>query len=222
MRTAEQRIDRLEELMERLAEEHIKTEESIRDLKEEMSDFKEEMSDFKNEMSDFKNEMSDFKNEMSDFKNEMQEFKGEIRDFKTESNKRWGELANRLGTIIEDIILPGAPDALKEKFGVEIYESYPRMKRRIPGTKNLEEFDLVLIGSDNKVYSVEVKSKPNNSAIDSAIEKAERLKNAFFPDRDVVTMFGTLYCDNDSVINYASNKNVLILAMKGEYLKVIN
>ncbi|NPV01594.1 MAG: hypothetical protein HPY53_09465 [Brevinematales bacterium] len=208
MSTVEQRVDRLEDVMSKLAEEMI-------DLKQEMTDFKNEMADFKNEMADFKNEMADFKNEMADFKNEG------IKD-RQEHNKRWGELANRLGTVIEDIILPGAPFALKKKFGIEIQNISVRTKLRNPRTNMLEEFDLIAVGDDNKIYTVEVKSKVNNNAVDSALDKAARLKELFYPDRKIVALLGALSCDNESVINYASKNGVFIIAMKGEYLEIVN
>jgi hypothetical protein len=201
MSTVEQRVDRLEDVMSKLAEEMI--------------DFKNEMADFKNEMADFKNEMTDFKNEMTDFKNEG------IKD-RQEHNKRWGELANRLGTVIEDIILPGAPFALKKKFGIEIQNISVRTKLRNPMTNMLEEFDLIAVGDDNNIYTVEVKSKINNNSVDSAKEKAARLKELFYPDRKVIALLGALSCDNESVKNYASNKGVYIIAMKGEYLEIVN
>ncbi|OHD55230.1 MAG: hypothetical protein A2014_07155 [Spirochaetes bacterium GWF1_49_6] len=201
MSTVEQRVDRLEDVMSKLAEEMI--------------DFKNEMADFKNEMTDFKNEMTDFKNEMTDFKNEG------IKD-RQEHNKRWGELANRLGTVIEDIILPGAPFALKRKFGIEIQNISVRTKLRNPLTNMLEEFDLIAVGDDNNIYTVEVKSKINNNSVDSAKEKAARLKELFYPDRKVIALLGALSCDNESVKNYASNNGVYIIAMKGEYLEIVN
>ena len=173
------------------------------------------MSKLAEEMIDFKNEMADFKNEMTDFKNEG------IKD-RQEHNKRWGELANRLGTVIEDIILPGAPFALKRKFGIEIQNISVRTKLRNPLTNMLEEFDLIAVGDDNNIYTVEVKSKINNNSVDSAKEKAARLKELFYPDRKVIALLGALSCDNESVKNYASNNGVYIIAMKGEYLEIVN
>ena len=201
MRTTEERVDRLDGLMERLVEEHIKTEEAIRDLKEEMAEVKDEMAEFKDEMREFKTDM---------------------QGFKSESNKRWGELANRLGTVIEDIILPGTPHALMKKFGIEINTAYARAKMRHPVTRQLEEFDLVITGSDGRVYCIEVKSKVNHAAVEWAIDKSAHLKADYFPDKEVVSILGTLFCDNDSVIGYASNKGVFVLAMNGDYLEIVN
>ncbi|MGC8718490.1 MAG: hypothetical protein ACP5TY_00590, partial [Thermodesulforhabdaceae bacterium] len=38
---------------------------------------------------------------------EMLAFKDEMRAFKDEINKKWGELANTLGRLAEDIVAPG-------------------------------------------------------------------------------------------------------------------
>ena len=47
------------------------------------------------------------------FKDEMKEFKDEsIRD-RREMNKRWGEIANSLGIIVEDLVSPAVRPAIK-------------------------------------------------------------------------------------------------------------
>ena len=51
--------------------------------------------------------------EFKSFKDEMSAFKDEMRAFKDEMNKKWGDLANRLGTLAEDIFGPGVPYLLK-------------------------------------------------------------------------------------------------------------
>ena len=37
---------------------------------------------------------------------EMMDFKDEMKVSRKELNKRWGELANKMGTIVEDIVAP--------------------------------------------------------------------------------------------------------------------
>ncbi len=66
------------------------------------------------EFKAFKDEMKAFKDEMKVFKDEMKAFKDEMKVFKDEMNKKWGDLANRLGTITEDIFAPGIPYLVKK------------------------------------------------------------------------------------------------------------
>ena len=86
----EDKVSELERMMKNLAYAHMQTEMTLNNFIGEMKDFKDEMKDFKEEMKDFKDEMKDFKEEM----------RNEIKSM----NKRWGELANKMGTVAEDIV----------------------------------------------------------------------------------------------------------------------
>lgn len=61
-------------------------------------------------------EMSAFKDEMRMFKEEMQTFREETRNDRREMNKRWGELAASLGTLVKDVVAPSVPRVLREVF----------------------------------------------------------------------------------------------------------
>ena len=43
---------------------------------------------------------------MKEFKDEMADFKNEPETDRKNRNKQWGELANKMGTLVEDIISP--------------------------------------------------------------------------------------------------------------------
>ncbi|MGC8890571.1 MAG: hypothetical protein ACP5PC_07735, partial [bacterium] len=104
METVAQRVDRLEQVMIELAEQSKITQ--------------RELARLSSEMLEFKKEMREFKDEMRAFKDEMREFKDEMRVFKDEMNKRWGELANKMGTLVEDIFFPSFEIVLKKYFNV--------------------------------------------------------------------------------------------------------
>ena len=95
----EQKVDKLEEALMRLVYIQQKTE-------MELQSFKDEMLNFKNEMKVFKDEMLDFKNEMKVFKDEMLDFKEWSKKNIESLNRQWGNLANRMGTLVEDIFFP--------------------------------------------------------------------------------------------------------------------
>ena len=151
---------------------------------------------------------------------EIKEFKEEMRLQTRELNKRWGELANKMGTLIEDIIAPGAPDALNKKFGIEIDEIMVRRRVR-DKNRNMEEFDVVIVGSDKRVYLIEVKSSPSIFHIDDTLKKAEKLKTLLYPDLEVIPILASLYIP-ENIIDYASKMNVYALGMKGDYLEILN
>jgi len=103
METVAQRVDRLEQVMIELAEQSKITQREVARLSTEMLEFKEEMRAFKEEMRAFKDEMKAFKDEM--------------REFKREMNKCWGDLANKMGTLAEDIVAPNISGIAREYFG---------------------------------------------------------------------------------------------------------
>ena len=68
-----------------------------------------EMREFKDEMREFKDEMREFKDEMREFKDEMSEYKEWSRNQIKTMNRQWGDLANRMGTLAEDLVAPSVP-----------------------------------------------------------------------------------------------------------------
>ncbi|MCX7821555.1 MAG: hypothetical protein N2258_07780 [Brevinematales bacterium] len=189
-------------------------------LNSEMLNLKNEMKTFKDEMLEFKNEMKIFKDEMLEFKNYVSVFIEEINIFKSEINRKWGDLARKMGTITEDIIAPGAPDALMKRFGIEILDLMVRRKIK-DKDKNTEEFDVILIGNDNKVYLIEVKSTPTTENVLEVLKKSEKLRQIIYNDKEIVPIFGSLYIDED-IQKFATKNNIYVLGMKGDYLAVLN
>lgn len=115
-----ERVDRLEEALMRLAYIQQKTE--------------IELQSFKKEMRIFKNEMSDFK-EWS--KKNIERLRQQTEAFEEWSKKQIGNLANRMGTLVEDIFAPSIDLALKKYFQATPTIVDTRKKVRIDG-KSLE------------------------------------------------------------------------------------
>lgn len=112
------RVDRFEEALMKLAYAQFNTEMEIRDLK----------------------------GEMQAFKDEMRAFKDEVRRDQRAMNKRWGEIANKMGTIVEDIIYPSVWRIAREHFGApeEMEFEGQRIKRR-RAAGDRREFDGVFV-----------------------------------------------------------------------------
>ena len=103
----------------------------ISSLHREMKDFKDEMKDFKDEMKDFKDEMKDFKDEMKDFKDGTLTWRQEIDVERKRMNKQWGEIANKMGTMIEDLVNPSIEGVIFDRFGLEVNELQTRIKKKM-------------------------------------------------------------------------------------------
>ncbi|MEJ7620042.1 MAG: hypothetical protein WKI46_04400, partial [Aquificaceae bacterium] len=111
----------------------------------------------------FVREMIDFKlwasRMIEEGQKRLEEHKKETDRQIKENNKRWGELANKLGTIVEDIIYPAFRPVIRKYFGCEPEKTYMRLEYSNRERGIYEEFDAVAVCED-KVFLLEVKSTP--------------------------------------------------------------
>lgn len=195
----------------------------MRTFKDEMLAFKNEMRTFKDEMLAFKNEMRTFKDEMLAFKDEMLAFKDEMRTFKNEMNRRWGELANKMGTLVEDIVYPGLPFALKRRFDLEVDIVTHNVSIKDPETGSKQEFDVIATCGD-RGFVVDVKSTYKFAHLENFIErilpKAARLI-PLLEGKRLQGIIASLSLGED-VINAATKRGVLAMTMSGDYMDIVN
>ncbi len=158
---------------------------------------------------------------MSVFKDEMSEFKDETRRDRQRMNKQWGELANRLGTLVEDIVAPSLPRVAGEQFGCDAPELFVlRVVRRI-GSET-REYDAMLVCPELVLIN-ETKSRLQAAHIDELLAKLAEFPH-FYPeyqDRRIVGVLASLYPDA-SVVNRATRKGVLVMGMGDEAMQVLN
>ncbi len=240
----EQRVDRLEEALMRLVYIQQKTEMEIQSLKNEMKDFKDEMLAFKDEMKvfkdemlafkdemkDFKDEMLAFKDEMKAFKDEMKDFKDEILDFKEWSkknienlNKQWGNLANRMGTLVEDIFFQSMRQTIKKYFNIDCKDIL--RDRYIDRDGDSIEIDILAISKETKhAFIVEVKSKPDREEyINRFLEKLNRVTR-FLPELEGYNIIG-IYAGLDmkkETIDMLTKNKLYAMVVKGDILEIVN
>lgn len=170
-----ERVDTLENALKKLAYAARRTEMSLDRLSEETRAFQAEMGTFKAESQAFHAEMSAFKKEMKLAREEHR------RDFR-DAQRKWGELANKMGTLVEDMVVPSFPGVLRRYFGVEEVEDplVHRVKRH-PGDRSQEkEFDIIVWTADT-VFVNETKSAPRDDSFDPFIEGRESVFE-YFPE----------------------------------------
>jgi len=191
------------------------------DFKDEMRDFKDEMKVFKDEMLDFKDEMKMFKDEMLDFKDEMRDFKDEMKVFKDEINKKWSDMAIKMGTEAEDIVAPGIPYAIRRYFGLEVEDLMVRRRKKLPDGR-VREYDVIAVAG-GYVFVVEVKTKFKSHHIEEVLSLVEDFFDFFpeFEERSLMGMIASFYLSED-LINLASKNRLLAVRMGGEYLEILN
>ena len=195
-----ERVDSLENYMKDLSYQALRTERELARLSAEMRAFKGEMSDFKDEMRAYKNQSE-----------------REMRAM----NRRWGELANKMGTLVEDLVAPNLPRVARELFNCDEPEYFavrPR-KRRAASTMELDAL-LVCAGV---VFVNETKSTLNIRDIDEVLAKMEDFPLFFpeFADRKGVAIAAALYVD-ESLVRYATSRGVLVMAMGDDTMQVLN
>jgi hypothetical protein len=239
MTVVEERVDHLEDVVKdfvtmvgiefnKLYNSQMRTEAELRAFKDEMSVFKDEMSVFKDEMSVFKDEMSVFKDEMRAFKDEMQDFKDEMRAYKEENrqlnrdmNRHWGELANKMGTMVEDLVAPSLPRIIEETLGQEVINLSQRHKRKLPDGR-VKEYDAIAVTAE-LVCVNSTKSTLHSSDVDRFVEELAGFRE-FFPEYRDYPLVGILasLAVEESVLNYAEKTGFLVLAVGDQIMEVKN
>ncbi len=171
-------------------------------------------------------EMRDFKEEMRDFKEEMRDFKDEMLEFKTEGRKQWGELANKMGTMVEDLVAPSIERILREVVGCDkeqVEYVAVRVKRRHPETKQHREFDVVAVCGDYLLIN-ETKSSLNAEAINRFAQKSLPQVRDYFPefaDKKVIGAIASLYV-NDSLVRRGERLGLIVLGFGEDVMDVLN
>jgi len=202
----------------------------MRAFKDEMRTFKDEMRAFKDEMKAFKDEMLAFKDEMRVFKDEMKAFKDEMLDFKEWSkrnienlNRQWGNLANKLGTLVEDIFAPSIDMALEKYFGRR--PSVVDVKKLVrKDGKSLELDILALCPEERRAFVVEVKADPDRvDYIDLFLKKLEEIP-VFLPELAAYTMVGIYAALNmrEETVRFLTRKGLYAMVVRGDIVEIVN
>jgi hypothetical protein len=214
-------VDELRELLTELSRQSLRSELSISRLSEEMREFKEEMREFKEEMSEFKEEMSEFKEEMREFKEEMRAFKDETVRDRQRMNRQWGDLANRLGTLVEDIVAPNLPRVAAELLGCTQPSLFAlRVVRHWQG--ETREYDALVVCEDALLVN-ETKSKLQAAHVDAFLAKLTELPLLFpeYAGRRLVGVLASLAVD-EGVVAVATRRGVAVMAMGEDTMQVLN
>jgi hypothetical protein len=150
-----------------------------------------------------------------------------------ERDKEWrrynldlGRIANKHGTMVEDLVGPSICRILRETLGVDedtpCYEQV-RVKRPYRGDKSRRrEFDVIAECLDYVLIN-ETKSSLITADIDKFLETMSSLRDYFpeYADYKLIGAVASLYID-EGVVNYATKKGLLALAVGMELMDVQN
>jgi len=155
-----------------------------------------------------------------------QRWEVERKQDRREWNKRWGELANKQGTLVEDIVAPSLRRMAAEELGCGPVEfSAPRVEQRQPGDPSKRrEFDFLYVGRD----AVLLNETKSTAKPEYAKEFVEFLRSGqfalYFPGqtgKPLVPVFSSLYVPED-VVAYLTGHGVYVVAMGDEAMEVLN
>jgi hypothetical protein len=148
----------------------------------------------------------------------------EMRAFKDEMNKRWGDLANKMGTLAEDIVAPNISGIAREYFGCSDIKDF-MVRRRKKNTKDaskVREFDVIAV-CDDKVIINETKSNPKIEYINEFINVLKEIYD-YFPEyrgKKVIPIFSSLYIPED-LVTYLTKNRIYAMAMKDDTMDLLN
>jgi hypothetical protein len=152
---------------------------------------------------------------------EMREFKEESTRERQRMNRQWGDLANRLGTLVEDIVAPNLPRVASELFSCTVPDLFAvRVVRRFGG--ETREYDALVVCPDVVLIN-ETKSRLLNTHVDAIIEKLAELPRVYpeYANRRAVGILASLYPEQ-GVIRLATREGVLVMGMGDETMQILN
>ena len=154
----ERRVDSLETILARFM---ARTDESIARLERIVERNSQEAARDREEAARGREEAARDREEAA---RDREEAARERREERREMNKRWGELANKMGTVVEDIVAPSVRRLAREVFecGDLVYFGTRQTVTRDDDRSRTREFDALYVGT-RAVLLNETKSSPRSA-----------------------------------------------------------
>ena len=204
---------------------------TIQEMKEDTRIFKEGVKVYQDRLDKTVQEMKEdtriFKERtdktVQDMKESTKIFEENMNKTIQDMNRRWGELANKMGTVTEDIVAPGFPFLIERYFGLSLDDISCRRKVK-DKSGNRWEFDLVA-RSGNIAFIVDVKSDYNRvEYLDHFAQVVLPKAAELLPDLKGCKIIGCIASFRlaPSIIERASQMGILAISLGGDYLEFCN
>jgi hypothetical protein len=152
----------------------------------------------------------------------MSEFKNEMREESRRMNKRWGELSNKLGTLVEDLVAPAINPVVRKYFDLEPEYTAIHVKRKNGDVQG--EFDAVAVCGDD-VFVFEVKATVRKEYIlEFSRERLDRFRDLFpeYKGKTINPVFASLRIEPE-FIKILSREGVYAMAYREwENMEILN
>ena len=143
-----------------------------------------------------------------------------------EMNKRWGELANKMGTLVEDIVAPSIRRLAREVFdcGEEQHFATRVSLKRSDDPSRQREFDALYVGADAVLLN-DTKSTPRSEYVREFVQFVDSGEFAlYFPQYahlPIRPAFSSLSIPPD-VVTLLTRQGIYAIAMGDEAMHVVN
>ena len=154
------------------------------------------------------------------------EMKEQAARERREMNERWGNLANKMGTLVEDIIAPSIRRLAREVFGCgdQRYFGTRVSVNRSDDPSREREFDALYVGA-RAVLLNETKSSPRTEHVQAFVQFLESDEFAlYFPqyrELPIKPAFSSLSIPPD-MVTYLTRRGIYAIAMGDEAMQVLN
>ncbi|NJO15410.1 MAG: hypothetical protein HC877_06580 [Thioploca sp.] len=142
-----------------------------------------------------------------------------------ELNKQWGDLANRLGTVAEDIVAPNLPRLAQEQFGCpdepDDFMVRRWVRHKVDNSKR-REFDVVVVYPQTVLIN-ETKATPRLNYIDDFIAVMADI-HGYFPEyqgKTIIPIFAGLFIP-DNLLHYLTKHKIYALGMGEDTMELLN
>ena len=163
---------------------------------------------------------------------EAEKDRGEARKWREEAQKdrreharQLGDISNRLGTLVEDIIAPSLRRMVEDELDLGKLELFVRIVEKYhPVTNQRREFDVIAVGAKGVLLN-ETKSKARPERVKEAVEFLNGGEFFdYFPEyvgKPLIPVFSSLYIPED-MVTYLTRQGVYALGMGDETMQVLN
>ncbi len=203
----------------RAAEERRKAAEELQKIRE----LRKSISELKASIISHEKQMERKEKRLDRLEKQMERMEKQAEKDREWMRKKWGEMAQRLGTLTEDIFAPGIP-YLARSLGFKVKKRMLDVEYKKDGSSN--QYDAIVVAEDEsgqeRVLVAEVKSRLRSEHFEEFRKKLENLV-AYEPayQGKILPVLASLKIP-ERLIETANRRGVLLVSMGGEYLEALN
>ena len=214
----------VERILAEIAETNREMQAANREMQAANREMQAENREMQAENRDAKAENRDAKAENREFIREMQADTRAFRDELREAQRKWGELANKMGTLVEDIVAPGLATVFHQVFGLDRVSAYGQRVRRThrtdPGRQR--EYDYIASAGDLLLIN-ETKSTIRPEDIPAFVAALQEARD-YLPEADGRAVIGALagFSVDPSLVTAGERQGLLMFGLGTGLLRVLN